>query len=298
MSIKRIIAALSILSLCLSGCGQAVQVPNAELSGADPAVIKKFDKARESVNENPKSAAAWGHLGILFNAYGLMDQAIDCYQRAAELDPQEFRWSYLSAVLLAERDPEQAETELRRAAEINSQYAPLFCNLAMAFVKTGRDDEAQQEYETALRIDPKCRQALLGLGELKLQIGEFEQSREYFMKAADLKFEDHQVHTLLARLYNRMRDQKSAEIEQNLARAYPQAAPPRDEIRALVQAEATGIGNLVDRGSALLKNGRFAEAETVFRRVIAQRKGTADDHEQLGRALAEQGQLKEAIKEL
>ena len=298
MYFGRYVLALSFGCLILAGCGQSLDVPIAELDGAQPEVIKKFDQARALVIENPDSSEAWGQLGMVFNAHEFMDQAIDCYRRASDLDPQEFRWSYLAAVVLAERDPAQAEIELRRAAKLNSKYAPLHCNLGKAFVKMGRDDEARQEYETAIRIDPNCREALLGLGELELQIGELQQSLEHLLKAADLRFEDNHVHTLLARLYNRLGDKESAEIELELAKAFPRAAPPRDEIRARAQQEAAGNIGIADRARLYFNKQMYREAEELYRRVIAQQSGSASDHLMLGRALAEQGKLQEGIAEL
>lgn len=298
MYVGRFVAALSIGCLVIAGCGKNLDVPNAGLDDAQPEVIKKIEQARTSVIEYPESSEAWGQLGMVFSAHEFMEQAIECYQRASELDPQEFRWSYLSAVVLAERDPFRAEIEFGRAAKLNSQYAPLHCNLGKAFVKMGRDNDARQEYETALRIDPQCREALLGLGELELQIGELQQSLEHLLKAADLQFQDNNVHTLLARLFNRRGDKESAEIELNLTRAYPRAAPPRDEIRARAQKEAVGNIAVADRARLYFDKRMYRESEELYRRVIAQQSDKASYHLMLGRALAEQGRLQEAITEV
>ncbi len=197
------------------------------------------------------------------------------------------------------RDPANAEENFRRAADINPQYTPLYFNLAKALVKSGRDDDARLEYEIALRIDPGCREALIGLGELELQNGHLEQSRQHLLAAADLQFADHDVHTLLARLYHRLDEPELAEIELNLTRAYPKAALPNDKIRASVYLqEATGINALVQQGNALFNVGRFAEAESVYRQLVNLRNDSAGFHMQLGKTLAEQGKLPEAIKEL
>jgi TolA-binding protein len=60
---------------------------------------------------------------------------------------------------------------------------------------------------------------------------------------------------------------------------------------------------LTDEATALLKAGRWAEAEVVARQAVAKLKGSGETYEayaeyDLGRALAEQGKCPEAVQHL
>lgn len=298
---RRLLFTVTLTMLLVCGCDQkpTVEVPEVDLTGARPETAKKFDVARRSVMENPDSAAKWGKLGMVFNAHEFLDEALKCYRRAADLDPEEFRWIYLAAIVTAEQDPQEAENLFRRAAKVDDRYPPLYCNLAATLVKLGRDDDARREYEHALRLNPKCRAALIGLGELYLQKGDLEKSRKHLLQAADLNFRDHDVHAILARLYRQMGDAKATEIETNLMRTYKQSAPIDDQIRAEAYVkESTGLRTLRNQGEVFVESGRFAEAEHVLLRVVQLPDATAFDHMLLGHSMAEQGKLSDGIKQL
>ena len=51
----------------------------------------------------PRSAGAVGRLGMVFQAHDLHAEALACYHRASELDPEALRWTYLQALLTGHR---------------------------------------------------------------------------------------------------------------------------------------------------------------------------------------------------
>ncbi|MBI5758391.1 MAG: hypothetical protein HZA46_07730, partial [Planctomycetales bacterium] len=69
--------------------------PDIDSSATSPSVARAIKDARQRVLVQPRSAEAWGRLGMLLLAHEFDEQANTCLIRAAELNPQEFRWPYL-----------------------------------------------------------------------------------------------------------------------------------------------------------------------------------------------------------
>src|SRR5947209_536929 len=57
----------------------AVEPPRADLSSAEPELVKAVDEARTAVRKSPRSANAWGHLGMLFLAHAFLPEAEECF---------------------------------------------------------------------------------------------------------------------------------------------------------------------------------------------------------------------------
>ena len=91
-------------------------VPDLPLDGADPAVVAAVRRAQEEVRREPRSADAWGRLGMVLSANHLPEPAAGAFAQAAALAPQDERWPYLHGLALLPLDPTAALPFLRRAA--------------------------------------------------------------------------------------------------------------------------------------------------------------------------------------
>src|SRR5207248_1425734 len=107
---RRLLAVLALLVLLAAGGGylwlrpRSPEPPRPALADADPAVVEAIDAARTEVRAAPRSAAAWGKLGMLLLAHGYAADAGVCFTRAEALGPNEARWPNLHAVALQD-DP-------------------------------------------------------------------------------------------------------------------------------------------------------------------------------------------------
>src|SRR5579859_5972390 len=69
--------------------------PRPDLSDADPQVVEAIEEARQAVLHAPRSASAWGRLGMVLRAHDFGEEANTCFAHAEQLDPNEPRWPYL-----------------------------------------------------------------------------------------------------------------------------------------------------------------------------------------------------------
>ena len=74
-----------------------------------------------------------------------------------------------------------------RATELCPQYAEAFVNLADAHENLYEYDVAERHYEHALSLKPDFYPSVMGLAELYLKTGRFQESRDSFLKALEIK---------------------------------------------------------------------------------------------------------------
>jgi tetratricopeptide (TPR) repeat protein len=99
----------------------------------------KLDAAEKhlqaALEENPDDSHNLATLGYLKFRRGKYDEAIDVFSRAAKLDPQNPEiLNYLAETLCEKGLRSQAEAALRKAIELNPNYAIAHCNLALIYV--------------------------------------------------------------------------------------------------------------------------------------------------------------------
>jgi tetratricopeptide (TPR) repeat protein len=99
----------------------------------------KLDAAEKhlqaALEENPDDSHNLATLGYLKFRRGKYDEAIDVFSRAAKLDPQNPEiLNYLAETLCEKGLRSQAEAALRKAIELNPNYAIAHCNLALIYI--------------------------------------------------------------------------------------------------------------------------------------------------------------------
>lgn len=72
---------------------QTAVPPSVEVDGIDPAIVAAIDRARQAVVQSPRSAGAWGTLGMTLHAHNFETSAAECYAEAARLNTKEPRWT-------------------------------------------------------------------------------------------------------------------------------------------------------------------------------------------------------------
>ncbi len=109
-------------------------------------------------------------------------------ERALYLDPDlaEAHASLGICHLESSHDVARAEAELRRAVELNPNYATGYHWLGLVANFSGRDAEARAAMEHALELDPLAHILHVAYGEMLLEAGAAEQAKVHFLRARDL----------------------------------------------------------------------------------------------------------------
>ncbi len=257
--------------------------PTVDLTDVDPEVADAIRDAQDAVRKAPRSARAWGRLGMVLTVHGFHDPSLGPLAEAERLEPREARWPYLQGMILERDEPERAIPKLERAVEL-SQRPEAHLRLALALLAQGRLDEAVPHFQKAERSGPLRPWARLGLARVARArgdlIGCLEQLRDLDDPAGPAKA----VHTLRAEVYGQLPDKEAEARREREAvarlpvdRAWPD--PYAEEVLAL----QVGMEARLDRARDLRRAGQPARAA----RLLADATTRYPDSEPLWRALGE-----------
>ncbi|MBE7462490.1 MAG: tetratricopeptide repeat protein [Planctomycetes bacterium] len=179
---------------------------------------------RSVVANYPNHPLAHFHLGATLEREGRRMEAMACYRRALEIDPDhmsshaclgtllledghvEEAWFHLSktlampvtwrsptmrlrssAALLALGRAEEAEEQARIGTELDPKVAELWNNRGLACLMLSRLDEAAEHLERALLVAPNLAEAHGQLGRVRARQGRLEEALNHFDEAMRLR---------------------------------------------------------------------------------------------------------------
>jgi tetratricopeptide (TPR) repeat protein len=128
-----------------------LRIPVVENKDVNPQVANLIDQAFSQVVKSPDSGEAWGEYGLVLLAHGFRDQAAECYEEAARLEPGDYRWPYYHGMTVAMQDR----------------------------------DAALQDFQQAMRLAPENLSVRLRLGEWYYDLKDLEKAAEQFRVAAE-----------------------------------------------------------------------------------------------------------------
>jgi tetratricopeptide (TPR) repeat protein len=143
---------------------------------------------------NPTSAGYWSNLGASLANQGLINEAIDAFQKSVAIRPSE---------------------------------AVLWSNLGRALYMARRIDESTSVCGEAVRLNPNLGEAHNNLGNALRAGGNFDGARLAYEKAASLRGDDPGVHWNLVHLYLQLGDYRSAWRHHDLWLKYSPEPPYR-----------------------------------------------------------------------
>jgi non-specific serine/threonine protein kinase len=197
------------------------------------------------------------------------DFARQMFTRAIEIDPGYARayagiadsYSYLYMYWDAsEANLEAADDASRKALLLDPGLAEAHVSRGLAISLRKRYDEAEIEFQTAIRLDPQLFEAYYFYARACFQQGKLEESARLFNKASQAKAEDYQAQIMLGMVYGKMgREQDANEANRRgyqLAERHLELHP--DDARALY------LG-----GGALAKLGERARSLDWSRRALS-----------------------------
>jgi tetratricopeptide (TPR) repeat protein len=154
-------------------------------------------------------------------------------------------------------------------------------NLGNVFFRSGRMDEAIEQYQKALAIQPRYALALNNLGNVFFRNGCADEAIEQYQKALAIQPGDPATYDNLGKaLLKKGRVDEALACFQKALASQPDDAATHDYL-----------------GNALLKQGQVDEAMAHFQRALAIQPDNAEFHNNFGNALLGKGKLNGAIEQ-
>jgi tetratricopeptide (TPR) repeat protein len=301
---------IGLVAAFVAGCSEPkrelVPVPVPDTSGLEPSVRSAVERARAEFDRvakgNPKPAEladAYGELAMTYQAQSLVPPAEAAYANARALAPGDKRWPYLLGHLYndASRVPE-AISALEAALAIDGKDSPALLSLGEVYLQHGDFDKAQAMYSRLQADDHARAAALAGLGKVALARHQYKEAVQYLEDALKLLPAATRLRQPLAMAYRGLGERDKA--EQNLSRYSANGMEPgiADPMAEALDAKVAASRTLVRRGQRFGKAGRFDLAEPAFRAAVEADPANADALANLGISLANLGRLEEAQRRL
>jgi tetratricopeptide (TPR) repeat protein len=143
------------------------------------------EELRKAVALDPESARAWDSLGLAFDMQGQMDQALQAFQKAVELNrrlarPSPWPPHDLGFLLLRADKPNAAETALRESLRYDPKLAQTHYYLGRTLEKEGVETQAINEYAIAVSSDSASADACYSLAKLYRKMHRDREANEMF----------------------------------------------------------------------------------------------------------------------
>ncbi|MEI8289546.1 MAG: tetratricopeptide repeat protein [Verrucomicrobiota bacterium] len=218
--------------------------------------------------------------GIILNAAGKTQEAIDQLQKAIRLNPNHFEAHNLLGIIYEKSNQDEvAINEFQQALHLNPNLFEAHNGLGVIHDKRGQNEAAINEYQQALQLKPDYAAAHLNLGKLLFKSEQVSQAIGHFQSALRLKPDSAEAHYSLGVALGRNNQSDDA------IRQY------REAIR-LKPNHAEAHYNL---GNALFKTAELNEAATQYQETIRLQPQNAEAHNNLGIVRYKQNKTEEAI---
>lgn len=245
----------------------ALPMPD-DLSVLEPVLADSIRSHLRAVQDDPQDADRLGALGIVYEAHGYPDLALQAYEAAVTADPSNVRWAYFAAVVAHNRGKlALAESRVRTVIEGEATYVPAYRLLGEILCDRGRHQDAALIASRAIRSEPRVASNWVVLGRARLALGHLDQAVKVLTRAVAIDPQCHQAYHLLGRAYKKLGQPDKAKM------AFASAESGKDEFTydpwrvAIVDAIVTQSGR---RRIALkhLKAGRWEEAAEQLEALV------------------------------
>jgi tetratricopeptide (TPR) repeat protein len=268
--------------------------------------LGQLDEALQScqilLESDRENIAAWHQLARAYEAKGDFDRAIESYEKAIEIQPEQPFWVYrhIGFALRQQERLEEAIKHYQKAIELQPDDAGIYSLMGQVQKLVGDLEGAIASYQTAieLRVDAPI-QIYLNLGEVLSQCDRVDEAISTYQKALELEPENAEIPRLLDvatarkeanegdRCNRAKRLQQEGKLEEALA-----------EYRAVLEADGSNLVALHQVAKICETQGKWEEAVEEYKKAIevdAQPPFWVYRH--LGFALSQLGKLDEAIAE-
>lgn len=186
---------LLILIVMATACGGDLptpdvdDIPSTDLNVIDPLVAEALAGAKAQIVDQPRSATAWGELGMVFDAHGFRPEAESCYLTAAELNGEDYRWPYLYAQLLVVDNPIGAIDAFRQAHAINPADPTVSLRAGDALLEAGRLASVRSQFQATLSHPQASPYGHFGIARLDLLEQRLDQASDHLEAAVAARWE-------------------------------------------------------------------------------------------------------------
>jgi tetratricopeptide (TPR) repeat protein len=212
-----------------------------------------IDHYRQAIEINPAFEEAYCNMGVVLHLQGKLDKAVEYYHKALSIDPSDAKAHYtLGLALKKKHNYTEAITGFRQALKLKPDFVEAYDDLADLLVALGKPDEAVPCYQHSLSLQPDYSPTYYKLGCVFASQGKFNEAADCFQQALRIKPDYAQAQSNLGVVL------KSIGRLDEAIRHYLQALK--------IKPDSPQIHN--NLGNALLAQGRTNDAVDHFHQAL------------------------------
>jgi len=144
-----------------------------------------LEELRIAISADPGYASAYNVLGLVHADLREYDQAQASFERALKISPTDADTNHNYAWFLCQTDREEQSLRYFLAAVRNPLYTTpqkSYFLAATCAARKNKNQESQDYFERAIKLDPNYASAILGLAQLKYRRGDLSDSRSLIVR--------------------------------------------------------------------------------------------------------------------
>jgi Tfp pilus assembly protein PilF len=239
-----------------------------DYQGTEVQVVEKITKLVEQTKAEPKSAGTWGLLAENLYIHDHKDLSVDCFRKAHDLNPEDFRWSYFCAVALDELNSDQAIEWYEKSKLLKPVYPPLSIKLGNRFLLTGATEKAKENFSDVIKSGIRVPHAYLGLAKIAIDKGDLQEAENQINGAVKMAPMYREARALLADIYRRKGNKTKAEETFKIMTKLPERLDLNDPVYYEMVEEGVSSFWCQVRGNNFLNNGDLNNAEEEFKKAL------------------------------
>ena len=218
-------------------------------------------------------------LGVLtWNQVGVWRDSETLWAHGVAVWPSSQSYYKLGDVLAQRGDLAKAIENFEAALRIDPRHAYAHTGLGFIFAIQGRLTEALEQFDDALRIAPRFASAHTGLGLVFARQGKLSEASDQFRRALEIDAGDAQAHTNLGLILKKQGQRREA----------------ASHFRQAVRADPNSEQAQYQWGLALAEEGQLSEATDHLWAALRINPRSAESHRSLAEVLMRQGRSDEA----
>lgn len=175
---------------------------------------KAVQEMSEALRIRPDHPIYRFNLGVLFYNSGSYPQALDQFRRALQLEPHNFAFHFsFASTLEAEKKLLEAEAEFTKIIEKNARQARAFSARGAVRMQLGKSEEAGQDAERAISLEPTLADAHYLLGKIYEQDQDMQRALDAYSRTAQLEAGHLNAHYRLSLIFGRLGHKEEARLE-------------------------------------------------------------------------------------
>jgi tetratricopeptide (TPR) repeat protein len=151
---------------------------------------KNYEKAKEyyqkTVDKNPDADYAWYNLGLVEETLMNTEEALKYYGTALKLNPSSNTFNTIGNIYFGIKDYDNAQHNYEEALKLDNTFFYATYNIGLIEENRGNLDSAVSYYNKALEINPTYENAFIGLANANYKKGDFEAAKRNYLKLIEL----------------------------------------------------------------------------------------------------------------